>query len=101
MIAGIALAVMQGSLAQTVHTQKQLEGRVTAAILGQNKLTELIYESEPSTSGDFPAPYSRFKWHSTEEATDDGSTLIVLTLEWGDGRDLHHQKVFIGHRDPQ
>lgn len=98
-LAGLMFAALSGSFAHTVHTQKLLNGRVTAIILGQGKLAELEAGAESGSSGEFPAPHGNFKWFATEESGDDGSATITLTVEWGDDHgSAIRRKVFTGRR---
>ena len=97
-LAGIIIAVLATSFQQSTTTQRQLAGRVTAAVLGQGKLAELEHGSEAALSGDFLPPYQNYKWSAQEETVGEEMVLITLTLEWRDAYAALHQKVFKGYR---
>ncbi len=96
MSAGILVAVFM----QTVHTREQLNGRVTAQIIGACKLAELGGRGELGNSGVFPEPYQNFNWIAQEDKLDGGTVAIFLTVEWNRGNGLA-QKTFLGYREPE
>jgi prepilin-type N-terminal cleavage/methylation domain-containing protein len=101
-ITGLVIAVLSSTLIQATYGQHLLEERLTALIIGQGKLSELIYGSESGLSGDFAAPYiNKYKWNASEESLEDGNTKITLTVEWRDSRDFLHQTVLIGYSQPE
>lgn len=99
-LAGVLFASISGFFRQTIYNQKQLNAKVTAMVLGQGKLAELICGGEPGMSGDFPAPYQQYHWSAAEETTAGGDT-ITLTVEWRDGNALRQETTFTGYRAPE
>ncbi|HEX3044527.1 MAG TPA: prepilin-type N-terminal cleavage/methylation domain-containing protein [Bacillota bacterium] len=99
-ITGLIISIISNALMQNGRNQKVLEERVTAQILGQGKLSEIIYGSESGSAGDFAAPYQKYHWYASSETLPDGYTKILLLLEWRDGRALLHQKTLIGYSHP-
>jgi prepilin-type N-terminal cleavage/methylation domain-containing protein len=100
-LAGIVLAVLQTSLAQSVFTQSSLSGRLAVISLGESKLAELEVGAEPASSGEFPAPYQKLSWRAFEETDNAGMIRITLTVEWRDPSGALRQKPFYGRRDPE
>lgn len=99
-LAGISAAVIGASFIQMTHTREQLNGRVTAQILGAGKLAELAGGSELGNSGVFSEPYQKYKWIASEEKTETGLSIISITVEWKRGNALSH-KTLIGYREPE
>jgi type II secretion system protein I len=101
MITGMVMAVLSTALIQTNSAQHLLEERLTAIIIGQGKLAELIGGSEPGLSGDYTKPFNKYHWTAAEESEKDGSKKITLTVEWRDYRAFPHQADFLGYRFPE
>ncbi|MGE5605161.1 MAG: hypothetical protein ACM3YE_05660 [Bacteroidota bacterium] len=99
-LTGISAGVLVAVFMQTVHTREQLNGRVTAQILGACKLAELGGRGELGNSGVFSEPYRKFRWTAQEEELEGGASVIYLTVEWSRGNDLL-QKTFRGYREPE
>lgn len=99
-LAGISAAVLSASFIHAVHTREQLNGRVTAQILGAGKLAELIAGSELGNSGTFPEPYQKYKWTAWEETEENGIRVIKITVEWKRNHD-RSQKNLIGYGEPK
>ena len=99
-LTGMSAGVLVAVFMQTVHTREQLNGRVTAQIMGASKLAELGGRGELGNSGVFPEPYQRFRWVAQEDRLDGGTLAISLTVEWSRGNDLA-QKTFRGFREPE
>jgi type II secretion system protein I len=97
-ITGVVIGVLSTALIQTNSAQHLLEERLTANIIGQGKMAELICGSEPGLSGDFAKPFQKYKWIASEESVKDGSKKITLTVEWRDYRAFPHQASFLGYR---
>ena len=100
-ITGVVIAVLSTALIQTNSAQHLLEERLTAIIIGQGKMAELIFGSEPGLSGDFDKPFQKYQWHAAEESEKDSSKKITLTVEWRDYRAFPHQASFLGYRFPE
>lgn len=98
-LTGLAAAVLTGSFLLATHTQKQLNGRAMAQILGASKLAELTAGSELTSSGVFPEPYQRFYWTSREEKAGNGMIAVFLTVEWSRGNESV-QKTLVGYKEP-
>lgn len=96
-LTGLSAGVLVAVFMQTAHTREQLNGRVTAQILGASKLAELAGGSELGNSGVFSEPYGKFRWTAQEDKLEGGTTVIFLTVEWSRGNDLS-QKTFRGYR---
>ena len=101
-LAGLTIAVLTAAFMNAVHLQKLVQDRVYVMVLGESKLAELENGSENGSSNDFPAPYANYKWSAQEEAVDDGSTKIILTVDWSDANgSFTHSRIFQGYRLPQ
>jgi prepilin-type N-terminal cleavage/methylation domain-containing protein len=100
-ITGLLITVFTGSFVQIVQSQSLLKDRMTAVIIGQGKLAELVYGSESGLSGDYGEPYQRYQWIAAEESLPDGSKKIDLTVKWRDSRGFFHQTVLGGFRYPE
>ena len=100
-VTGLVITVFSNIIIQTTQSQRLLEERLTAAVIGRGKLAELICGGESGLSGDFAVPYQKFKWNASEESLTDGSVKITLTVEWRDGRDYSRQAGFTGYRYPE
>jgi type II secretory pathway pseudopilin PulG len=93
---GVSTTTLVTSFAQSDAAQSQLVGRRTALVLGASKLAELTGGAETVTSGEFAAPYANYRWFSENETSDNGLTLMAVTVEWS-GRDgKTRQKVIRG-----
>lgn len=99
-LTGMSAGVLIAVFLQTSHTREQLNGRVTAQILGASKLAELAGGSELSNHGVFSEPYEKFSWTAQEDKLEGGTSVIFLTIEWSRGNDLA-QKKFRGYREPE
>ncbi|NLW46391.1 MAG: type II secretion system protein [Firmicutes bacterium] len=99
-LTGISAAVLGASFIQGTHTREQLNGRVTAQIIGAGKLAELIAGSELANSGTFPEPYHKFNWTAREETEENGIHVIRLTVEWSRNNTLS-QKTLVGYVEPK
>ncbi len=99
-LTGMSAGVLVAVFMQTTHTREQLNGRVTAQILGACKLAELGGRGELGNSGEFSEPYRKYKWIAQEDKLEGGTSVIFLTVEWSRGNDLA-QKSFRGHREPE
>lgn len=99
-LTGMSAGVLIAVFLQTSYTREQLNGRVTAQILGASKLAELAGGSELSNSGVFSEPYDKFSWMAQEDKLEGGTSVIFLTVEWSRGNDLS-QKEFRGYREPE
>lgn len=99
-LTGLAVAALTGSFLQATHTQKQLNGRVIAHILGAGKLAELTGGSELASSGVFPEPYQRYQWTAREEKTGNGMIAVSVTVEWSKGNESV-QKTLVGYKEPE
>ena len=99
-LTGISAAVLSASFMHAAHTREQLNGRVTAQILGAGKLAELIAGSELANSGTFPEPYHKYRWTAWEETEENGIRAIRLTVEWRRNQDLS-QKILVGYGEPK
>ncbi len=99
-LTGVSATVLVASFMQATHTRDQLNGRVTAQILGAGKLAELTGGSELGNSGTFPEPYQKFKWIAREEKTEIGLHVVWITVEWRRGNVLS-QKTLVGYRTPE
>lgn len=99
-LTGVSAAVLVASFMQTIHTREQLNGRVTAQILGAGKLAELAGGGELGNSGVFTEPYQKFRWIAREEKMKNGTSVIFLTVEWSRGN-ASLQKTFLGYREPE
>lgn len=98
-LTGLAAAALTGSFLQTTYTQKQLNGRVIAHILGAGKLAELTGGSELAGSGVFSEPYQQYQWWAREEKTGNGMIAVFLTVEWSKGNEKA-QKSLVGYKEP-
>lgn len=98
-LTGISAAVLGASFIHATHTREQLNGRVTAQILGAGKLSELIAGSELGNSGTFPEPYDKFDWTAREETTESGIHVVSITVEWRRNNDVS-RKTLVGYRAP-
>lgn len=98
-MAGLVIAALSSSFIQNIYTQQQLNGRITAAILGRSKLAELVTGSEPGLRGEFPEPYKQFKWQATEEKDGEGIEAITLTVEWRNKNAAPRQATLKGYRN--
>jgi prepilin-type N-terminal cleavage/methylation domain-containing protein len=93
---GVILAVITTSFIQSSATQQQLAGRLTAVVLGEGKLAELLAGAEAASSGKFDAPYANYSWESQNEVQESGMSIVAVTVEWS-GRDGKlRQKVIKG-----
>lgn len=99
-LAGLSAAVLGASFRQATHTREQLNGRVTAQILGAGKLAELTGGSELGNSGVFPEPYQKFNWVASEEKTETGLSVVSIAVEWKRGNTLS-RKTLQGYREPE
>lgn len=81
-LASLMMASLSSSFIQSVFIQKKLAGKMTALILGEQKIAELEHGSEPTNSGGFPKPYTDYTWVAQEETADDGTKIIYLTVKW-------------------
>jgi prepilin-type N-terminal cleavage/methylation domain len=100
-VSGLMIAVFANAFMQIGRSQHLLDERMTARVIGNGKMAEMLYGSEPGLSGEFAAPYQNFRWNAAEESLADGSTRIDLTVEWRDGLANPHQTRFVGYRCPQ
>lgn len=98
MVLALAVSALLGSFRQLVYTEEQLNGRVTALIIGRGKLAELERGSEKGSSGVFPIPYSQFSWSCRGETSADGGSRLVLTLKWRNRNGLSQEESFSGYR---
>jgi prepilin-type N-terminal cleavage/methylation domain-containing protein len=99
-LTGLSAAILGASFMQGTHTREQLNGRVTAQILGTGKLAELIAGSELANSGTFPEPYTKFNWTAREETEENGIRAIRITVEWKRNNTLS-QKTLVGYGEPK
>ncbi|HYH05165.1 MAG TPA: type II secretion system protein [Bacillota bacterium] len=97
-VAGLVIGILAQVLMQCAYTQKRLEGRVTAQVLGSGKLSELIWGAESASSGVFPEPYRNYRWTSRTEMLDNGMEKIELELEWGETNGLLRKKILQHYR---
>lgn len=97
-LAGLVLGVLAQVFLQCGFTQKQLEGRVTATVLGASKLNELAHNAEAAASGIFPKPYQQYRWNSQTERLSNGLEKIRLELEWGESDGRSRSKVLHQYR---
>ncbi|NLY74817.1 MAG: hypothetical protein GX075_05900 [Firmicutes bacterium] len=97
-LTGLSGAVLAASFAQSAHTRRLLEGRVTAQILGIGKIAEIINGSELGNSDYFPEPYRKYRWIAREEELENGLTAILLTVEWSRGNEKF-QKTLVGYKE--
>jgi prepilin-type N-terminal cleavage/methylation domain-containing protein len=93
---GVILAVITTSFIQSSATQQQLTGRLTAMVLGEGKLAELLNAAEAASSGQFDAPYSKYSWESQSEAQESGMSIVAVTVKWSGRNGKPHQKVIKG-----
>lgn len=96
-LTGVSATVLAASFIQAAYTREQLNGRVTAQVLGNGKLAELTGGSELGNSGVFFEPYQKFSWTSREEKTETGITVVFLTVEWRRGNELQ-QKTLVDYQ---
>jgi prepilin-type N-terminal cleavage/methylation domain-containing protein len=95
---GMITAVIAASFLQSTATQKQLTGRLTAMVLGESKLAEVLSGAESNSSGEFEAPYDAYSWEFQSEPQESGMSLVAVTVKWS-GRDgKPRQKVIKGAR---
>lgn len=97
-LTGLSGAVLAASFAQSAHTRRLLEGRVTAQILGIGKIAEIINGSELGNSDYFPEPYRKYRWIAREEELENGLTAILLTVEWSRGNEKF-KKTLVGYKE--
>jgi type II secretory pathway pseudopilin PulG len=93
-LAGLVIGVLAQVFLQCAYTQKQLEGRVIATVLGTGKLDELSRRAETDVSGAFPAPYRRYHWSRRTETLGNGLEKLELTIEWSGPHGISHQKTW-------
>lgn len=95
-LAGVMTAVIVNSFLQSSFTQQQLTGRLTAVMLGEGKLAELINNAEADRNAKFPEPYKDYSWSAETDTLDNGMTAVKVTVKWS-GRDGKlRKKVFQG-----
>ena len=99
-LTGIAAIAIIGCFHQIAFTQAQLNGRVTAAIVGEGKLEEILAGDEAGVSGLFLPPHAGFSWFSREETMDDGAIMVTVTVEWREGNVPLQKLSLQGYRDP-
>ncbi|MGD9153989.1 MAG: prepilin-type N-terminal cleavage/methylation domain-containing protein [Bacillota bacterium] len=93
---GVVITVITASFLQSTATQQHLKGRLTALVLGEGKLAELLCGAEETTSGQFAAPYDDYAWESQSDEEESGMSLVAVTVKWS-GRDGKlRQKVIKG-----
>jgi type II secretory pathway pseudopilin PulG len=95
---GVITAALVNSYIQTSYTQHQLTGRVTALVLGEGKLAEILSGSEQANYGEWPDRDSNrtYHWRVQKETGDNELILVTLTVEWrGRNGSLRH-KTFEG-----
>lgn len=97
-LAGLVLGVLAQVFLQCTYTQKQLEGRVTATILGASKLNELVNKAESAASGAFPKPYQQYQWTSQTESLPNGLEKVQLELKWSDSNGRSRSKILHQYR---
>ena len=97
---GLTAVMAIGFFHQTAFITEQLNGRVTAAIIGEGILEEILAGSETGISGLFPEPNIGFSWFSSEETMDDGFTMVTVTVEWRDGNVPAQQISLAGYAGP-
>jgi prepilin-type N-terminal cleavage/methylation domain-containing protein len=83
---GMILVVITTSFIQSSATQRQLTGRLTALVLGESKLAELLNGAEAASSGKFTDPYAKYSWESQTESGESGTSVVAVTVKWS-GRD--------------
>jgi prepilin-type N-terminal cleavage/methylation domain-containing protein len=93
-LAGLVIGILAQVLLQSTYTQKQLAGRVTAAVLGAGKLAELSHEAESGTSGTFPEPYSQYHWSCHTEPVGKGVKKLELEVEWSGQNGVSRKKIW-------
>jgi prepilin-type N-terminal cleavage/methylation domain-containing protein len=81
-LAGLVIGILAQVLLQSTYTQKQLAGRVAAAVLGTGKLAELARGAESATSGVFPEPHRQYRWSCHTEKLGNGLEQLELEVEW-------------------
>lgn len=97
-VTGVATAVIAFSFQQMTTLQKQLDGRVTAAILGAGKLAELETGSQVVSFGQFDVPYSGYRWSAREVQDGTGQIPEIILVVERDGANGHtYQKEFKGY----
>jgi prepilin-type N-terminal cleavage/methylation domain-containing protein len=93
---GVVTTVITASFLQSTATQQHSKGRLTALVLGESKLAELLCGAEEATSGQFEAPYKAYSWESQSDEAEGGMALVAVTVKWS-GRDGKlRQKVIKG-----
>jgi prepilin-type N-terminal cleavage/methylation domain-containing protein len=94
---GMTTGVITASFLQSTATQKQLSGRLTALVLGESKLAEVLSGAESTSSGNFDPPYNKdYSWESQSESQENGISIVTVTVKWS-GRDgKPRQKVIKG-----
>jgi hypothetical protein len=100
-ITGLVIAVLSNALIQNTQNQHLLQERQIALVLGRSKLSEIVYNSESGSLGDFEGPYKKFHWYASSEDLPDGYAKITLSVEWRDVRARSHQTVLIGYSLPR
>ncbi|MCL6589765.1 MAG: prepilin-type N-terminal cleavage/methylation domain-containing protein [Firmicutes bacterium] len=100
-LAGLAAISMTRIFAQSAFIQHNISQKMTALVIGSGKLAELEYNSEPASSGNFPAPYDKYSWSVFEETGDNDVKTLILTVEWKEGKyDQPRQVILKGYRRP-
>jgi type II secretory pathway pseudopilin PulG len=93
-LAGLVIGVLAQVFLQCAYTQKQLEGRVIATVLGNGKLAELSRQAETDASGVFPAPYRRYHWSCRTETLGNGLERLELEIEWSGPNGISPKKTW-------
>jgi prepilin-type N-terminal cleavage/methylation domain-containing protein len=97
-LAGLVIGILGQVLLQCTYTQKQLAGRVTAAVLGAGKLAELTRQAESGTFGEFPEPYRQYRWSCRTAALGNGIEKLELTVEWSGQNGVSRQRIWQRYR---
>lgn len=91
-LAGLVIAVLGQVFIQSAHTQKLLNGRVTAMLLGSSKLNEVVRQAEPNSSGTFLPPYQDYHWECQTQKGDGGVEKLEFVVKWGEEAGEIHTK---------
>jgi prepilin-type N-terminal cleavage/methylation domain-containing protein len=97
-LAGVVIAILVQVFVQSIYTQKQLAGRVTAVILGAGKLNELVRQAETAAFGVFPVPYQHYRWECRTERQAGGLEKLELVVEWSEKDGLLRKKTLQYYR---
>jgi prepilin-type N-terminal cleavage/methylation domain-containing protein len=97
-LAGLMIGILGQVLLQCTYTQKQLAGRVTAAVLGAGKLAELARQADSGNIGEFPEPYRQYRWSCRTDTLGNGLEKLELTVEWSGQNGVSQKRTWQRYR---